>query len=137
MKNFEIIGGCPIRRRSELRHHFRAGRRTPEFAHDDAVIRVRSAGDDAQCADQLAQLHIALTDNVILVEDKQIATALILLQGAVRYQQRTPYDLAHWQADLDEHTRQQRAIWIAHDAPHQQGARLRVDCGATYSIVPR
>ena len=32
----------------ELRHHLRAGRRTPEFADHHAIIRVQPAGDDAQ-----------------------------------------------------------------------------------------
>ena len=72
-------------------------------------------------------MDIALLNDVVLVQHQQVPTALVLLQRAVRHQQCALHDLPHGKTDLDEDARQQRAVRIAQDTPHEEGSRGLID----------
>ncbi len=93
MKNFDIMARVPIRSYwasmlVSLGTTFMSGRHAPEVADDDAIVGRKAGADDPQIADLLRRLDIALFDDVVLVDEHEIETALVLADGARRRQQR-------------------------------------------------
>ena len=92
MKNFEIIAprrpSRLPRSSSELRLDLLAWDRRQQPGDDDAVVRLdRPTSITRRLPDQLADLDLALLDDVVLAGDEHIAAALVAADGAVRHQQ--------------------------------------------------
>ena len=84
-------------------------------------------GNRAQPVEHLAELYIALFDDVVVVDDEQIAAALVRLQRAVRDKQGVARAAPHRQADPDEKARQQVAMRVGEHAAHQHRPGRGVD----------
>ena len=92
MKNFEIMAAARYFARGRLRRGLRidllAGDRAQEAGDDDAVVRLDALLDHPQRAFERADLDVALLDHVVLVDDEQIAPALVGAERGVGHQQR-------------------------------------------------
>jgi hypothetical protein len=147
MKNFEITGAPPSlpwpargggwsggasRRRGVRRLHLRIdllARYSPQHAgHHHAVLRVQTTLDHAPLIRPRADLDLALRDDIVLVDDEDIAPSLIAAdrrigneQGILRFAERNAH--AH------EIARQQYpARVLQHGADRQRPGR-RIDRG--------
>ena len=110
------------------RHDGVAGQRAHHAADDDAVARLQAAVDDAQPAvDQLAGLHLALLDDVLVVDDQHVAALLVVAERDVRHQQRLDV-LLLGDAHAHEQARLQDAVLVL-----EHGAR-RPACRCSASI---
>src|SRR5579883_3455598 len=103
MKNLEImaagrvlfLGGRGSGRvgwrgdRHQLGHDLVAGDGLPVGADDDLVVGRQALLDHAQIADQqLARNDAPLLDDIVLVDDQQVAAGLVLGNGAIGDDQR-------------------------------------------------
>src|SRR4029453_4877366 len=91
MKNFEIMTRALLRCRTLRRRRLRylqlridllPGDRVEDALHDDAILRLEPAVDDAHLAHGLGGLHPSLVDDVVGIDHQHIAAGLV---GSKRY----------------------------------------------------
>ncbi len=80
------VGGHP----ALLGSHLRAGPSPLQPVDDDPVLRLHARSHDLHVADDDAELHGAIFDDVFVVDEKQIVAALIGADGATIDEQRRP-----------------------------------------------
>src|SRR5262245_6981919 len=136
MKNFEIMTRALLRcgrlRRRRLRYlqlriDLLPGDRVEDALHDDAILRLEPAVDDAHLADRLAGLHPALVDDVVGIDHQHVATGLVGSQRDLWHQQRPLRAQGH--ADANEITRQQSRRPVLEYSAHLQRAGRLIDLG--------
>src|SRR4029453_10921936 len=97
MRNFEIMTRallcCGRLRRRRLRYlqlriDLLPGDRVEDALHDDAILRLEPAVDDAHLADRLAGLPPGLVDDVVGIDHQHVAAGLVGSKRDLRPQPR-------------------------------------------------
>jgi hypothetical protein len=103
---------------------------------DDAIPKLQPALDDPQPAvDRVPGFDGALLDDILLVDQEQVAPLLAVAERTIGHEQ--GFDVAlHRHPHAHEQPRQQRRILVVEQSPDRQRAVPWSRSGAMWSILP-
>ena len=94
-----------------LRRDLLPGARAHQAVDDDAVVGREAVLDDAQAVVDLAQRHVFLPHDVVVIDDEDVFARLLGADGVVRHQQRLVGRRAR-HADAGEHAGREQSVAV-------------------------